>query len=76
MAPDLSAGNCAGTEDLMYPDPRSHAGVKRAKLLCRGCPLRTVCGDYAIGRGDAYGVWGGFSEGERLTIRRRMGLAA
>lgn len=44
---------------------------KKAKAVCAGCPVRTECLDTAIGRPDKYGIWGGLSEDERATERRR-----
>lgn len=45
--------------------------VAAAKAICRRCPVRTPCGDYAI-RERVDGIWGGRTEGERRIRRRRQ----
>ncbi|RPK32208.1 WhiB family transcriptional regulator [Streptomyces sp. ADI93-02] len=47
--------------------------TEEAKAVCRRCPVMEKCLDWALGAGPVVeGVWGGTSESERLTIRRRM----
>ena len=60
---------CKGTD----PDELFVQGAaqNRAKLICRGCPVRTECLDYAISRPEKYGTWGGLNEDERASERRR-----
>ena len=43
----------------------------RAKLICRGCPVRTECLADALDNGIEFGVWGGMTERERRTLLRR-----
>lgn len=52
--------------DVFFPE-KGESSLP-AKRLCRGCPVRTVCLDYALRHRERYGVWGGTSERER----RRM----
>jgi WhiB family redox-sensing transcriptional regulator len=40
-----------------------------AKRLCRSCPVRPQCATHALIVGEEYGVWGGFSENDRLMLR-------
>jgi WhiB family redox-sensing transcriptional regulator len=35
------------------------ATLHRAKMVCRGCPLRAACLDGALDRREPWGVWGG-----------------
>ena len=49
----------------------SGAAQHRAKSVCRGCPVRTECLNYALSRPEKYGVWGGLNEEERAAERRR-----
>ena len=44
---------------------------EKAKQLCRGCPVRTECLDYAVSRPEKYGTYGGLNEDERAAERRR-----
>jgi WhiB family transcriptional regulator, redox-sensing transcriptional regulator len=36
--------------------------------MCGGCPVRTECAAHALAVREPYGVWGGFSESERLRL--------
>ena len=40
-----------------------------AKRMCEGCPVRRQCATHALQVGEEYGVWGGFSETERVMLR-------
>lgn len=51
---------------------RSAGQVARAKAVCLRCPVRGECLDFALESGQDYGVWGGTSEDERRTMRRRQ----
>jgi WhiB family redox-sensing transcriptional regulator len=41
----------------------------QAKAICATCPVTAECG--AFGATQAYGTWGGETEGERRARRRR-----
>ncbi len=45
--------------------------IDEAKAICRGCPVRLVCLQYALATHQDDGVWGGYDEGERRELRRR-----
>lgn len=68
-------GLCSGQDaDLFHPV--SHKGpellrIAEAKAVCRRCPSRKPCLDWAVGTG-ATGVWGATTEEGRRSIRRRM----
>lgn len=46
------------------------AATQEAKKICRPCPVRKECLDWAIGNED-YGVWGGTTAYERRKIREK-----
>lgn len=55
------------------PEPRAarEAREARAKAVCRPCPVREQCLDYALSIRERHGVWGGTSESERMRLIER-----
>lgn len=47
------------------------AQIARAKVVCNRCPVTLQCLHWAIETGQDAGVWGGMSEEERRTLKRR-----
>jgi WhiB family transcriptional regulator, redox-sensing transcriptional regulator len=47
------------------------AAQNRAKLVCRGCAVRTECLADALDNRIEFGVWGGMTERERRALLRR-----
>lgn len=45
--------------------------VAQAKRVCSQCPVRQPCLNWAVVKGEQHGVWGGLSESERRTDKRR-----
>ena len=45
-----------------------------AKSICSECPVVEECLQYAL-RHEPFGIWGGKTERERKTIRRRLGIS-
>ena len=43
--------------------------TRKAKKVCRNCPVRVQCLDYALSNGEQQGVWGGMSARERRRVR-------
>lgn len=54
--------------NIFYPERGS--STKEAKDVCRGCPVKDQCLDYALMNGEKFGIWGGTSERERRKIRK------
>jgi WhiB family redox-sensing transcriptional regulator len=68
---------CAETDpEAFFPD--KGGSTREAKLVCRGCPVRGECLEYALANEERFGIWGGLSERERRRVRqqRRMPLSA
>lgn len=69
--------SCRGEDLVLFfgPDgerqPERQVREEKAKLICRGCPVRTCCLDYAVSRPEKFGTWGGLNEDERVAERRR-----
>ena len=67
---------CIGHTDKFYPDRGDPDGGGEAKAICRECPHRVRCLEYAIDNKEEHGIWGGMSRRQRQRIardRRAMG---
>src|SRR5674476_809721 len=49
--------------------------IEEAKVVCRRCDVREQCLAWALESGQDHGVWGGLSEDERRTLKRRNARA-
>jgi len=70
----MDRGACRSAEPELF-FPLSAAGpavaqVAAAKAICRGCPVRAECLDYAMQTAQDHGIWGGTTEEERRLARR------
>jgi WhiB family redox-sensing transcriptional regulator len=71
---------CAQSDpDAWFPERGQN--VNLAKLICRRCPVRAECLDYALSGADTWqgiatGIWGGTTPRERQTLRRAGRKAA
>ncbi|MBG7704660.1 WhiB family transcriptional regulator [Streptomyces sp. MC1] len=45
--------------------------VREAKAVCARCPVIERCLQWALESGQDFGVWGGLSEAERRSMKRR-----
>lgn len=67
--PWRATANCQNAPSALFFPERGEP-ADRAKALCARCPVRQECLDFAIERGERFGVWGGLSERERRPIRK------
>jgi len=80
---------CAQTDTEAFFHPEGSKGLARArheaeaKKVCRACPVRAECLEYALAHDERYGVWGGTGEDERAHLlaarraeRNRTGAAS
>lgn len=49
--------------------------IEEAKEVCRRCPVMEQCLRWALETGQQDGVWGGMSEDERRSMKRRANRA-
>ena len=68
------------TEDpeLFFPIGNSGpaiAQVEQAKRVCNRCAVQDICLNWALDTGQDAGVWGGLSEEERRSLKRRTARA-
>ena len=64
--------SCRGPQSTVFFPPASFERKdeklereSRAKEICRTCPVKTPCLDYAIQIKEPHGIWGGLNEAER-----------
>jgi WhiB family redox-sensing transcriptional regulator len=67
-------GACRGRDSGQFFHPDGERGASRmrrehaAKQVCLVCPVRAECAAHALVAREPYGVWGGFTEAERLRL--------
>jgi WhiB family redox-sensing transcriptional regulator len=64
---------CATTDPEMYYPPKglqASIEIRLAKELCKTCPVKTQCLNYAVTANEAFGIWGGMTPNERARLRR------
>lgn len=66
------AGLCFGQGTELWFPPRGTPipQIAKAKAICKQCPIRQKCLDYALWHGDRHGIWGGTTEMERRRMRQ------
>jgi WhiB family redox-sensing transcriptional regulator len=66
---------CRGPHSEVFYPPTSFerrdekaAREARAKEICRTCPVKSPCLEYALKIRENHGIWGGLSEAERRNL--------
>jgi len=70
---DLEAACQSADPEVFFPTSQtgdSRTAISTAKRICRGCPVRTQCLEFALSARLEHGVWGGLAEDERRSLRR------
>ncbi|MCA1569328.1 MAG: WhiB family transcriptional regulator [Chloroflexi bacterium] len=63
---------CRGKDPaIWFPTRGDFELEERAREVCRGCPVRPECREYALDAGEPMGIWGGLSERQREKILGR-----
>ncbi len=63
----------AACRDVADPDifyPSSGQTGAEAKEICKGCPVRAVCLEWALDTCEPFGIWGARTAKERKALRR------
>jgi WhiB family redox-sensing transcriptional regulator len=60
--------------DLFFSE--TQRDIKKAKAICRACPVIRKCLEEALASEQRHGTWGGLSEAEREGLRRAAGRAS
>ena len=77
--PWLTEARCR-TEDPELFFPVGNTGpavdqIEQAKAICRDCKVTNNCLEYAIKENQDNGIWGGLSEDERKSLKRKYARA-
>jgi WhiB family redox-sensing transcriptional regulator len=51
------------------------ARESRAKAVCQRCPVIEACLEFAMETNQKYGIWGGLTDKERASLKRRRARA-
>jgi WhiB family redox-sensing transcriptional regulator len=51
--------------------PEKGGSISYAKKICENCSVVDKCLDYALENDERFGIWGGLSERERRTYKRK-----
>lgn len=65
---------CSGYPNtLFFPSSEGadDATIEKAKAICAVCPVVEDCLQYALETNQRSGIWGGTSEKERKSLRRK-----
>lgn len=57
-----------------FPSKYRSYPAQAAKAVCRGCPVRQDCLQYALDQDERGGIWGGLNAAERWDLLVDMGL--
>lgn len=64
---------CNGTDTEAF-FPNKGESTSDAKRICRRCPVRAECLEYALDMAERFGVWGNCSERERRRLLKSLAL--
>lgn len=61
---------CSDMPDIFFPEDIAneavrHEAIKTAKSICKTCPIKWQCFEYATTTGQEYGIWAGTLPHER-----------
>ena len=63
--------------ELFFPDAHeSRANVALAKRVCAACPVRQECLEWALDRGEKFGIYGGLTSTQRRKVLRQRAKEA
>lgn len=63
---------CVGFQSLFFANgDLDDKATRRAKEICDVCPVSTECLEFALETNQRAGIWGGTTEDERRSLRRK-----
>lgn len=73
--PWMADAICAQTDpDAFFPE--KGGSTAEAKRICFSCPVSDTCLEWALVKGERFGIYGGKSERERRAITKQRKAAA
>jgi WhiB family redox-sensing transcriptional regulator len=73
---------CRAYENILFFGPeQGESDIERqnrearAKAICHQCPVIEPCLEFAMETNQKYGIWGGLSDKERASLKRRRARA-
>lgn len=70
----MEFAKCKSTDtNFFYAD--DVIGTNQAIAFCQDCPVKNLCGQYAMDNNIIYGVWGGLSIRARAKLKRQHKLS-
>lgn len=63
-------GECNGLS-VRWFFPERGESITEVRKVCKRCVIKTDCLEFAMDNDIQHGIWGGTSERERRSIRRR-----
>lgn len=58
--------------DLWFPEVGNSIEIRNVKAICKACPVKDVCLEYALDNRVEHGIWGGLSAYERKVLLRGL----
>jgi WhiB family redox-sensing transcriptional regulator len=65
----VADGLCGQVDPEVFFPPKG-TPAEPAKAICRACPVRAECLEYALDNHEHHGVWGGTTDDERRALQR------
>ncbi len=62
-------------EDFGESELERQAREAHAKAVCQRCPVIEACLEFAMDTNQKYGIWGGLTDKERASLKRRRARA-
>jgi WhiB family redox-sensing transcriptional regulator len=56
--------------DLFFPETGFNSTARVTLAICKRCPVRGKCLEFALTNGIEHGIWGGTTAPQRKTMRR------
>jgi WhiB family transcriptional regulator, redox-sensing transcriptional regulator len=73
---------CRSYDNVLFFGPdqgeserEKQAREARAKAVCQRCPVADPCLEFAMETNQKYGIWGGLTDKERASLKRRRARA-